>query len=177
MKKIKLYTAVSLNGKIARKNGDVDWLDNIPNPDESDYGYYAFYNSIDTVIQGNNTYRQVLNFGIDYPYADKENYVLTRNQSLTSDDNVTFITADHIDRIREIKQATGGDIWLVGGGQINTLLWNAGLIDEIILHVMPIIIPDGIELFDGVPSEMRLTLTETKRYYSGVMEMKYLVGG
>ena len=60
----------------------MDWLESIPNPDKSDYGYSEFYNSIDTTIQGFNTYDQIIKWGIEFPYADKKNYVLTRKTGL-----------------------------------------------------------------------------------------------
>lgn len=52
MRKIKLYIAISLNGKIAKANGDVEWLNSIPNPNKNDFGYSEFYHSVDTTIQG-----------------------------------------------------------------------------------------------------------------------------
>lgn len=173
MKKLKLYLAISLNGKIARPNGDVDWLEAIPNPDSSDYGYYAFYNSIDTTVQGNNTYKMVLSFGVDFPYSDKTNYVLTRDGSLTNDEHVTYISDDAVNFVRALKKQDGLDIWLVGGAQLNTLFLNAGLVDEVTIHVMPIIIADGIDLFAGQPIENQLTLIESKSYPSGVVELRY----
>jgi dihydrofolate reductase len=175
MRKIIIYAAVSLNGKIARKNGEVDWLDTIPNPNNTDYGYYEFYDSIDTTIQGYSTYDQVIHMGVDFPYKDKQNFVLTRKTNLLLDPNVEFITENHIDKIKAIKSEAGKDIWLIGGGQINTLLLNNKLVEEVILHVMPIIIPDGIALFEGIPNEVMLSLNDVKKYESGVVEMKYAV--
>lgn len=49
MRKIKLYTAISLNGKIAKSDGSVDWLHKIPNPDKTDHGYAEFYKSIESL--------------------------------------------------------------------------------------------------------------------------------
>ena len=64
MRKIKLYIAISLNGKIAKANGDVEWLNSIPNPKKNDFGYSEFYKSIDTTIQGHSTYQKILSMGI-----------------------------------------------------------------------------------------------------------------
>ena len=76
MKKLKLYIAISLNGKIAKPDGSVDWLNNIPNPDNSDMGYTDFFESVDTTIQGYKTYKQVIDWGIEFPYKGKKNYVI-----------------------------------------------------------------------------------------------------
>ena len=175
MKKIKAYLAISLNGKISRANGEVDWLDALPNPEKLDYGYYDFYATIDTTIQGYNTYTQVMNWNIDFPYADKKNYVLTRKQGLAPTEQVEFISENHIDFLKKLKQQEGKDIWLIGGGQVNTMLLNENLIDEIILHVMPIILPDGIELFELIPKETFLKLTNSKTYPTGVVELVYQI--
>ncbi|MEM1320289.1 MAG: dihydrofolate reductase family protein [Bacteroidota bacterium] len=175
MRKIILYSAMSLNGHIARADGRVDWLDAIPNPEQSDYGYYDFYAGIDTTLQGNATYRQVKGWDIEFPYKDKKNYVLTRQQDLPPDENVEYITHNHIETIRQMKQMEGQDIWLIGGGQINTLLFNASLIDELILHIMPIVLPDGIALFEAIPAEKQLQLLRSKSYSSGVLELHYQI--
>jgi dihydrofolate reductase len=175
MRKIRLYIATSLNGKIARPDGSVDWLEGIPNPDKSDYGYAGFYEEIDTTIQGYNTYRQLLSWGIPFPYSGKTNYVLTRKKDIENTEDVTFINKAPIDLIQELKQEKGKDIWLIGGGEINTLLLNAGLVDEIDLFVMPIILPEGIGLFGGLPGETRLGLRKTESFSSGAVRLTYKV--
>ena len=164
---------MSLNGKIAKKDGSVDWLESIPNPDKSDYGYGDFYASIDTTIQGNSTYNQVMGWGIDFPYADKKNYVFTRKTNLSNTQYVDFISDDHISFIKQLKSHPGSDIWLVGGGQLNTLFLNNKLLDEIILFVMPIVLSEGIDLFGSIPKETALELLESKTYNNGVVELRY----
>lgn len=175
MRKIKLYIASSLNGKITAKDGSVDWLEHIPNPDKSDYGYADFNKSIDTTIQGFNTYKQILDWGIDFPYPDTKNYVLTRKQSLPKSTDVEFINKDPIQRIKEIKNSPGKDIWLIGGGSINTLLLNHGLIDEIQVFMMPIILTEGVDLFAALPNQTQLILKESKNFKSGVVKMVYQI--
>ena len=69
---------MSLNGKIARPDGSVDWLDSIPNPEKIDYGYGQFIESIDTTLMGNKTYNQLIGWGIDFPYPDKQNFVFSQ---------------------------------------------------------------------------------------------------
>jgi dihydrofolate reductase len=175
MRKIKLYIAASLNGKIAEKDGSVDWLYVKENDDEVDFGYEKFYESIDTTVQGSKTYKKVESWGIDFPYPDKKNYVITRDKNLRSNKNVEFISENHIDFIRSLKNKKGKSIWLIGGGQINTLLLNEGLIDELNLFCMPIILTDGIDLFEGLPKRTDLKLIESKTHDTGAIEMKYQI--
>ena len=173
MRKLKLYMASSLNGKIARRNGSVDWLEAIPNPEKTDHGYSKFYESIDTTIKGFNTYKQILDWGIPFPYSDKKNYVFTRKKNLTNTNFVDFISEDHIEFVKNLKKEKGKDIWLIGGGQINTLLFNANLVDEIQLFIMPIVIPEGKDIFDSFPKEQNLKLLESKQYSTGAVEIRY----
>lgn len=174
MSKVKLYIAISLDGKIAKPDDDVAWLDEVPNPDKSDYGYYKFYKSIDSVIMGNGTYRFVQSMDIDYPYEGKKSYVVTRDKSLEDNKNVKFISGDDvIDLLTELKKNPSGDIWIVGGGQLNTLLANAQLIDEMIVFVMPIVIGAGIPLFGVGLNQKMLTLMSSKVHNSGVAELIY----
>ncbi len=173
MKKIILYIATSLNGYIAKTNGSVDWLENIPNPHNEEYGYNDLLNSIDTTIQGNSTYRQILEWGIEFPYKGKDNYVITQNTNLVSDENVTYISSDHINFIENLKGRQGKDIWLIGGGKVNSLFLNNGLIDEIYQFIIPIVIEDGIKLFDSVKEGLSLDIVETKVYKSGVIRYWY----
>ena len=166
---------MSLNGKIAQKDGSVHWLEAIPNPDKLDYGYAKFNEGIDTTIQGYSTYAQVIGWDIPFPYTTTKNYVLTRKQDLANTAHVEFITENHIPFIRQLKEGEGKDIWLIGGGQINTLLLNAGLIDELYVFVMPIVLSEGIELFEWLPQQTNLALTESKTYDTGVVKLRYVL--
>jgi len=166
---------MSLNGKIARTDGSVDWLEAIPNPDKTDYGYESFYGEIDTTIQGFKTYQQLLSWGIPFPYSGKTNYVLSRKKDLEPTEHVQFIREEPLNFLQQLKKQEGKDIWLIGGGEINTLLLNAGLIDEVEIFIMPVILPEGIELFGGLPKETNLRLLKTESFSSGAVRMRYEV--
>jgi dihydrofolate reductase len=172
MRKIKLYIASSLNGTIADSMGRVDWLESLPKPDNGDYGYADFFASVDTTLQGYNTYQQILDWKIPFPYPDKKNYVLTRKQNIQPAEFVSFINKHHLETILEIKNSKGKDIWLIGGGQVNTLLFNTRLIDEIWVFIMPIVLP-GISIFEGLPILQELELLETRNYPTGVVALIY----
>ncbi len=175
MKKIKLYIAISLDGKIARPDGDVSWLEQVPNPDNNDYRYTSFYNSIDTTVMGNNTYKMIKSFGGDFPYPDKENYVITRDKSLKDDNNVKYLSEDIEFYINSLKNRSGKDIWLIGGGEVNKLLMDLGLVDELIVFVMPIILGEGLPLFGEKLKGVNLDMIRSKKYHSGVVELNYNV--
>nr|WP_271711728.1 dihydrofolate reductase family protein [Marinigracilibium pacificum] len=116
-----------------------------------------------------------MGFDCEFPYKGKENYVLTRRNDLASDENVTYINTDPIEFIKGLKSESGGVIWVVGGGQVNTLLLSNGLIDEIRVFIMPVIIDDGIELFSENQVFVDLELSKNKVYDNGVVELVYKV--
>jgi dihydrofolate reductase len=173
MRKLKVYTAVSLDGYIATREGKIEWLTGFPNPEGTDYGYTEFLATIDTTLMGNNTYKDVLTLSETYPYPDKNNYVFTRDSTQKNTEFVQFISRDITAFVAELKKETGKDIWLAGGGQLNGALLQADLIDEMILHVIPVVLGDGLPLFGGIPMEKVCRLTAAKTYSSSVLELHY----
>ena len=173
MRKLLYYVATSLDYKIAKPDGNVDWLHEIPNPEGIDHGYATFYNDIGTTLMGYKTYEQILGFGIDFPYPDKTNFVFSRSNRLASNNPVQFVQGDIINFTKSLKMEPGKPIWLIGGGQIATLLFNAGLIDELMVFVMPIILGDGIPLFANFPVTKSLKLVESKTYSTGAVGLVY----
>lgn len=173
MRKVKLYIACSLNGMIAKADGDVSWLDAVPNPDQSDYGYFDFYKSVDTTIQGYSTFKHVRDLGIDNPYPETKNYVFTRKNDLDPIEGFQFVNQNHVNFVQNLKKEAGKDIWLIGGGQLNSMFLKENLLDEILLFIMPVIIPDGIRMFENSSIEKTLHLIETLSYPSGVICLKY----
>ncbi len=176
MRNIILYTAVSLDGFIATLDGGVDWLENERFIVEGvDYGYFDFYNRIDTVLMGKNTYDFIVNLDVPYPYADVKNYVFSRRENNDTTGHCEFVQNDPIGFVKELKKQAGKDIWLVGGGEINGLLLNAGLIDEMIVSVAPVVLGKGITLFGSNQNEKELfwNLDSSKAFETGFVVNTY----
>src|SRR5215212_9107347 len=128
MRKVKLFIASSLDCYIARQDGGIDWLFT-----DDDYGYTKFYDSIDTINGGRKSYDQPLTSD-DYPYKGKSVYVFTRKKIRKNNNkqDVEYIDTNIQDFVTSLTQSSGKDIWLLGGGEIVSVLLNAGLVDEII---------------------------------------------
>lgn len=168
MRKISLFIASSLDGYIARTSGEVDWLFT-----DQDYGYTEFYEQIDTLIMGNKTYHQILNWG-EYPYPGKECFVFSQTLQGQKDNNVEFVGGDLTEFINKLRQSSGRDIWLVGGGQVINYLMKHNFIDELILAIHPIILGNGIPLFAKDASlETNLKLKHVKTYPTGLLQVFY----
>jgi dihydrofolate reductase len=163
MKKVILYLAMSVDGFIARKGGEVDWLDKFNDGTEG-YGYKEFYSSIDSVILGRTTFDQFPN-----SYPDKDCYLLSHKES--GYDNVKAVSGEPSEILKGIKKE--GNVWLVGGASVVNQFLKAGLIDEFIITVIPTTLGSGIRLFDGENEELGLKLEDSKFYDSGVVQLRY----
>lgn len=170
MRSITLYIAASLDGYIARPNGDIDWLTAFDNPAE-DYGYGAFLDTVDTVLMGRLTYEQVLTFG-DYPYPNQTGYVFSRTQN-GRDAHVTFVNEDVPSFVRQLQSQPGGVIWLVGGTGLNVEFMRHNLIDEYIISIIPVVLGEGIPLFPTPLPTQPLRLLACQSYESGIVQVRY----
>ncbi|HAS40051.1 MAG TPA: dihydrofolate reductase [Microscillaceae bacterium] len=176
MKKVKLYIAASLDGFIARKDHSLDWLDALPNPEKTDYGYYAFYESIDTVLMGRSTYEVILGFDVDWPYPDAQTIIFSRSSEVNiTTPNTRLVNEDIKTYVTKLRQEKGKDIWLAGGGQLVTSFLNEGLIDEMIVSITPVILGEGVPLFAQTPKETKLKLTDAQHFGSGMVNVTYTV--
>ena len=163
--------AISIDGKIARMDGDVKWLDEIPNPDKTDYGYQKFYKSIDTTLMGRTTYEHVKSYGFDY-YKDTKNYVFSSRKA-EPHELLEFISEDAVSFVKKLKEKQGKDIWLIGGGKLNASMLKAKLIDKLMLFVMPIVLGEGTSAFEGINLMRDAKLIDSKTYSNGVVFMHY----
>ena len=171
MRKVKLFIASSLDCYIAREDGGIDWLFT-----DADYGYTKFYDSIDTIIVGRKSYDQSLTFD-EYPYKGKKVYVFTRKKvrKNNNEQDVEYIDTNIQDFVTSLTQSIGKDIWLLGGGEIASVLLNAGLVDEIILSIHPIILGTGIPLLRNIQKEVNLKLESSLSFESGLTQLCYKV--
>lgn len=163
MAEIKLFIATSLDGYIARPDGAIDWLNEIPNPDNSDFGYRDFHAEIDTVILGRSTYEEILGFDVDWPYPDCKTYVVTSQGNFhTPTPNTVLLTSITAEIIDQISHESSKNIWLVGGGKLIKSFLNLGAVDELIITIVSRIIGDGIPLFPSPLKDSSWKLTASK---------------
>ena len=173
MKKNILYIAASIDGRIAEPNGGTEWLLEFPITKEMNCGYSEFINSVDTIIMGGRSYREVLNMEIIGNYKNQQIYVVTRGWTEKAANNVDFITDNVIDHIRQLRDSKGKNIWLFGGGELTSMLLAADMVDEMIIIHIPVILGKGISLFPNNPQESKWSLTECISYDNGVHKVIY----
>lgn len=168
-----LYIAMSLDGYIAKTDDNLDFLALVEKEGE-DYGYEDFIKEIDAVIVGRKTYDKVLSLGVEFPHSDKDAYVITRTQR-PQIGNVKFYTSDLKTLVSDLKSKTGKHIFCDGGAEIVNLLLRDNLIDELYISIIPILLGDGIRLFNNGFPEQKLKHIETKSFDSGLVQLHYQI--
>jgi dihydrofolate reductase len=124
---------------------------------------------------GRKTYEQVLGFG-EWPYEGKKAYVFARQKELLyREKNVEFVSGNIVEFIRQLKEKTDQDIWLVGGSQLIKVFLKEDLVQDMIVFVVPIILGGGIPLFDHIGKEIRLRSGRVEKYENGLVRMEYEV--
>ena len=168
MGKIVYYVATSLDSYIADTDGGVDWLFH-----DADYGYAEFYAGVEAIVMGRRTYDQVVGFG-DWPWQGKPAYVFTANPAAEPPADVEFVQANAVDFVRTTVADYPGAVWLVGGGGLAGQFHRAGLIDEYVMSVHPILLGAGIPFLGAGGSPTHLQLKAVRSFDSGLVQLHYL---
>lgn len=170
-RKLIIYIATSLDGYIAKPNDDLSFLGIVAKEGE-DYGYQDFVNTIDTVIVGRKTYDWVMKQVPEFPHAEKNTYIITRTPKEPIG-KIVFYTGSIKDLVLQLKSQEGKHIFCDGGAEIVNNLLKDNLVDEIILSVIPILVGDGIKLFQNGRTEQRMELISTKTFDTGLVQLHY----
>jgi len=171
MRKLFIYIAASLDGYIAAPGDDLSFL-NAMEKEGEDYGYKDFIAEVDTVILGRRTYDWVLeNLGYS-SHQDKETYIITRT-ARPVEGNTIFYTGDLKELITTLKQKEGKNIFCDGGAQIVHQLLKDDLVDEIIVSVVPILLGEGIRLFNDGRPQFLLELVNVTSFATGLVQLHY----
>ncbi len=163
---------MSLDGFIATKDDNLDWMDVVIMEGE-DFGYADFTANVDTYIIGRKTYDWVLDKVGEFPQAKQfDCYILTRSKG-EKRDGVTFYNGSLPELIRSIKAKPGKDIYCDGGGEIVKLFMENDLIDTYIISIIPVVLGDGKRLFHGGIPGFSLSAKPPKYFESGLVQLRY----
>jgi dihydrofolate reductase len=171
MKKIILYIAASLDQRIAEPNGSLEWFTGVSNPQKTTGEYKDLLASVDTVLIGGRSYRELLNMEVIWPYKEQMTYVVSRH-NWGDENNVRFITENIIEPVSALRNEPGGNILLAGGGKLTSMLLAADLIDEMQITYIPVILGKGSPLFPEQPKESAWELAGNTTHKSGVLTIK-----
>lgn len=187
--KTQYYCAATLDGYIADPDDGIGWLTGYegsfdgqgaePSPMSEGGAYERFYESVGALISGSTTYEFVIDhLGEDgeWPYAGKPYWVLSSRDLPTppGEHDVRIVEAAVTDIHEEMIAAAGDrNLWVVGGGNVASQFADAGLLDEVLLTVVPVVLGAGKPLFDRSLPGGPMQLTGTTTFESGMVELRY----
>jgi dihydrofolate reductase len=173
-RKIIVYIATSADGYISRLDGDVDWLSR-PTP-RGNYGMEEFFKSINTILWGRKTYAKGIEMGMKSSFDPRvKNYVFSRHEETPMLEGFELVKEPIKSFTRRLRAQPGKDLWMMGGGEIIGAFLDEGEIDEFSIHVIPVLIGEGVPLISPRHRSIPLKLLSTKKFYDGVVHLNYSV--
>jgi dihydrofolate reductase len=169
-----VFIATSLDGYIADKDGGLDWLQTIPNPDNLDMGYVELIGRIDALVMGRKTFEKVCSFDCDWPYS-KPVFVLSNSMKSIPEGyegKAEPISGFLPDVIAAIHQKGHKHIYIDGGVTVQNFLKD-NLIDEMIITVIPILLGDGTPLFGKLPKPIEFEYVKTEVFLDAIVQNHY----
>jgi dihydrofolate reductase len=171
-----VFVGVSLDGFIARPNGDLDWLMGEGGGDSAEYGYNEFIAGIDAIVMGRKTFEKVLSFDKWY-YGSKRVVVLSHQpldvSGAVARGGVVEVMAGTPEQVVSNLTASGAAHLYIDGGITIQEFLRAGLIHRLIISRLPVLIGDGIPLFGSLPHDIRLRHMSTRTYPGGMVQSEY----
>jgi dihydrofolate reductase len=171
---VTLHMVASLDGIIAKKDNSISWLDtpgDVYEKGVSDDSAEEIVEPIDCFVLGSRTYQHALQLG--WPYGDTPTVVITKRELPSTRKSVEFYSGDLKRFVDEILAPRYKNTWLVGGAMLCQSFLKLGLVDEIRLAVIPVLLGDGLRLFDGSVPETRWSLKNVIAYKTGIVELLY----
>lgn len=180
--KVQYYTAVSLDGYIADENHSLDWLFQFDADKESTYP--EFIKNVGALAMGSSTYEYILKNYIyqgpnnpkDWPHREPTYVFTSRQFDPLPDANIHFVKGDVRPVYDKMKQAAEGkNIWIAGGGGLAAQFYEAGLLNELMLTLTPVILGKGASLFEGKIISPPLQATHVKLQDCGLIELNFYI--
>ena len=171
--KITYYVASSLDGYIAKEDGDVSWLEEL-NISMEDAGYNEFYSTVEALVMGRKTYEMIVSFG-QWPYGDKPVWVCSRNEIAPIKGCNLQAGSTPKEAYKAANEMNINHLWLVGGGSLASSFLEGNLLTNISLSLMPILLGSGIKLFGGLPSPIKINKESEQSHESGMVQLEYSI--
>jgi len=169
MAMIRGYVAQSLDGYIATRDHGLDWL---PPIDGFQASYDAFLATVATVVMGRSTFDVVAGFD-PWPYPGRRCLVVTSRPLATAIDGVAAWRDGVPALVRHLRALDDGDVWIVGGGGLQSALLDAGALDTLEVFVMPLLLGDGIPLWPPGGATHRASLVAAEPAAEGAVRALY----
>lgn len=175
MARILGYIAASLDGFVATEDDNLDWLFKYNDMDLGEHDYRSFIKRIRTVVMGRGTYDFVANDGSPWAYGEQRVIVVT-SQPIVDPKGPLETRSNIDDLIAELRQLADGDVWMVGGGQLQMAFMERGALDELEIYVIPELIGGGKPLFPPTGFKSSPRLLDAKAMSRGCVRLHYAFG-
>lgn len=180
MPRIQYFVAASLDGFIATSGDDLGWLLQFDGFEGGSESYESFMADVGCIVMGGETYAWLMEHEPGkWPYPSTPCYVFTHHEhAAPPGSDITFVRGSVTEFADDFRtDAAGRNIWVVGGGNLAAQFAAAGLLDEIILSVIPVILGDGKRLLPIQGPTPPLELTASRTLGRGIVESRYLLSG
>ena len=158
MRKIRYSCAMSLDGFIAGTGDEFDWI--VMDPD---IDFHAMSEQFDTYLLGRRTFE--VTGGQGFPASSNiRTFVFSRTLRQSDYDHVTIVDENWKEIVRSLREESGKDVWLFGGGSLFRSLVDEGLVDSLEVAIIPILLGAGIPLLAEAASRTALELKEHRVY-------------
>ncbi len=172
MARIVGYIAASLDGFIAAEDGNLDWLFKYDGGDMGEHDYRTFIKAIRTVVMGRGTYDFIAESDTPWAYGDQRTIVVT-SRPIENPKGPLEIRHDIDALIAELRALDDGDVWMLGGGQLQMAFLERGALDEIEIYLMPEVIGGGVPLFPATGFNVSPVLLSAKTLDRGCVRLHY----
>jgi dihydrofolate reductase len=173
MRKVTYGGAISLDGYLAGPGESIDWL---RYTDETAGLIRESFRNVDTMLMGRKTYEFAQRMGGGPPHPGVKAYIFSRTVAdIGERPDYELVREDVADFVRRIKDEDGGDILVMGGGELGSALIEAGLVDEIGFSIQPVLVGGGVPAFRELSHLVELELVEGRALSKGCVLVKYRV--
>jgi dihydrofolate reductase len=180
MGKVFIHATITLDGFMADTNGGVDWMFGFPSADEDQVVVNKVMEEVGAVVGGANKTRTIEEGEEPYGGVLKVPVFEMTHEAhepiVKNGTTYTFVVNDISEAVSLAKEAAGDKGVALLGGSISRQCLKLGLVDEIVLDVVPLLLGDGISLFGGLGETIKLERIETSAYASET-HLRYRVVG
>ena len=173
--KNRVFIGTSLDGYIADQDGGLEWLDMVPNTNQTEMGYTDFMAQTDALLMGRKTFETVCSFDIDWPYQ-KPVFVLSQTlQEIPGkyQEHAFLVKGSLREVLAHIHQKGYYNLYIDGGSIIQSFL-REDLIDEMVITTIPVLLGGGVPLFGDLPKALEFRLKESKVFLGEITQRHYV---
>lgn len=169
-----IYIGTSIDGYIADRDGKLDFLESVPNPNNDDFGFALFMESVDALLMGRKTLETVLGFDVEWPYS-KHVFVYSSSLKCVPEKlkgKVTIVKGE-LEEVITSLAIDGYKKLYIDGGQLIRSLLSEDKIDRMVIARLPVLLGGGIPLFGETRSQLDFQHIHTEVFLDSIVMTTY----